>query len=385
MVDVNTQPIGPAQGPLEDTHRDDTYREWQAAQNIPRVTGLYVPDVNELEVAPWEQKGGLGTFINLEGTGDVTDVYVCEIPPGGQLKPQRHLYEEVVYILKGVGATNVWQQSGKKHSFEWHEGSLFSIPLNAWYQHFNGSGTNSVRYIAFTSAPFIMNIFHNLDFIFGVDFPFTDRFNPEDENYFSGEGTRTTYNSLKVNFIPDIRSFTYADEVVSRGGMKASRETGYMGLEMAKQVLGPHIGSYPAGAYWPAHYHGPGAHLLILEGQGYDLLWPFDHYEERVKIDLKPGTLWAPADRWFHQHFTTGHEMRRQLAVKPWGAIRRSTMTQADRPGLRTKSTKWGGTQIEYADEDPEIHREFEAILAKKGITCIMGDVHPFCSQRSKS
>ena len=58
-------------------------------------------------------------------------------------------------------------------------------------------------------------------------------------------------------------------------------------------------------------------------------------------------------------------------------------MTQGDEPGARTKSTKWGGTQIDHADEDPEIHREFEAALAKAGITCAMGDVHPFCTQRS--
>ena len=380
MAEVTTQSTGTAGTP-----KKDAYHEWQLAQEIPRVTGFYVPDVNELEVAPWAQKGGLGTFINLEGTADVTDAYICEIPPGGRLNPQRHMYEEVVYILKGVGATNIWQQTGKKQSFEWHAGSLFSIPLNASYEHFNGSGHDPVRYIAFTSAPFMMNIFHNLDFIFENNFVFRDRFDPDDEDYFSHEGTRLEDNHLKVNFIPDIHSFVYGNQERRRGGMKGSKSSGYMELAMASQVLGPHIGSYPAGAYWPAHYHGPGAHLLLLEGTGYDLLWPFDHYDERVRIPLKPGTLWAPADRWFHQHFTTGPEMRRQLAVKPWGRTKRSAMTQGESPGRTTKSTKWGGTQIDHADEDPEIHREFEAELAKAGITCAMGDVHPLCTQRPSS
>ena len=58
-------------------------------------------------------------------------------------------------------------------------------------------------------------------------------------------------------------------------------------------------------------------------------------------------------------------------------------MTQGSGGDGTTKSTKWGGTQIDHADEDPEIHREFEAELAKAGITCVMGDVHPFCTQRS--
>ncbi|MEE8518469.1 MAG: hypothetical protein V3S98_05030, partial [Dehalococcoidia bacterium] len=82
MAEANTQSTGTEDGPKE-----DAYRTWQVAQQIPRVTGIYVPDVNELEVAPWEQKGGLGAFINLDGTADVTDAYVCEIPPGGRLNP----------------------------------------------------------------------------------------------------------------------------------------------------------------------------------------------------------------------------------------------------------------------------------------------------------
>ena len=84
--------------------------------------------------------GGLGAFVNLDGAGGTNDGYVCEIPPGKQLREQKHLYEEMVYILEGHGATSIWQKDGKKHTFEWHPGSLFAIPLNAHYQHFNGQG-----------------------------------------------------------------------------------------------------------------------------------------------------------------------------------------------------------------------------------------------------
>ena len=160
------------------------------------------------------------------------------------------------------------------------------------------------------------------------------------------------------------------------------KDTGSTGLEMGGQVIGPHIGAYPVGAYCAAHYHGPGAHLLILEGEGYDWLWPFDHYEKRVKIDLKPGSLFVPPDRWFHQHFNTGPVVRRQLAVKPWGTRKKAIVTMGEKPGSYTKSTKWGGTQIEFADEDPGIHKEFEAALAKAGLTCTMSEYHPFCTQR---
>src|SRR5918995_2478469 len=83
----------------------DTYRLWQEAQKIPCLTGFYVEDIKKVEVASWELKGGQGAFINLEGTGGINDAYVCVVPPGESLKPQRHLYEEMVYIVEGAGAT----------------------------------------------------------------------------------------------------------------------------------------------------------------------------------------------------------------------------------------------------------------------------------------
>ncbi len=173
--------------------RVDTYQAWQQAQKIPINRGFFIEDLRKLEVAPWDLKGGLGAFINLEGAGGTNDGYVCEIPPGTKLKPQKHLYEEMVYILDGHGATSVWQRNGKKQTFEWHPGSLFAIPLNAEYQHFNGQGNAAVRYFAVTSAPFMMNLFHNLNFIFANDFIFSDRFPPEDQDYFSGKGQRAQH------------------------------------------------------------------------------------------------------------------------------------------------------------------------------------------------
>jgi len=182
----------------------DTYTTWQQAQKIPINRGFFIEDLTKVEVAPWEHKGGLGAFVNLDGTGGTNDGYVCEIPPGKQLKEQKHLYEEMVYVLDGHGATSIWQKDGKKHTFEWHPGSLFAIPLNAHYQLFNGQGHAPARYFAVTNAPFMMNLFHNLDFIFGDSFTFADRFPPEEEEYFSGKG-KLWGRKLEVNFVPNVR------------------------------------------------------------------------------------------------------------------------------------------------------------------------------------
>jgi mannose-6-phosphate isomerase-like protein (cupin superfamily) len=123
----------------------DTYHAWQMEQSIPINRGFFIEDLRKVEVAPWDLKGGLGAFINLDGTGGTNDGYVCVIPPGKALKPQKHLYEEMVFIVEGHGATSVWQKDGKRHTFEWHPGSLFAIPLNASYQHFNVQGNAPER------------------------------------------------------------------------------------------------------------------------------------------------------------------------------------------------------------------------------------------------
>src|SRR5919198_435417 len=91
----------------------DTYRSWQEAQKIPVIRGFFVEDIRTVELAPWNLKGGRGAFVVLDGTGGINDAYICEIPAGGKLKPQKHLYEEMVYVAMGHGATTVWQKGGK--------------------------------------------------------------------------------------------------------------------------------------------------------------------------------------------------------------------------------------------------------------------------------
>ena len=369
MTETNMKPLA-----MDRPERQDLYRKWQKAQGIPIIKGFFVEDVSAVEVSPWELKGGLGSFINLDGTGDVNDAYVCEIPPGEKLKPQKHLYEEMVYIAKGHGATTVWQKKGKKHTFEWHPGSLFAIPLNAQYQHFNGSGTEPVRYFSVTNAPFIINLFHNLDFIFENDFAFMDRFDPNEEDFFSKEGELLGRFFLSTNFVPDTHSIQ----------LKDYRERGTstnLKFDLAGQTMTAHISEFPSGTYKKGHRHGPGAHVMILSGQGYSLLWP--EGQERKRVDWKPGCVVVPPTQWFHQHFNSGAKPARYLALR-WGSWRYKFMRLSENEGSTYTSVKKGGGQIEYKDEDTDIHREFEEALAKVGATCRMGSVHPLCSRKEK-
>ena len=352
----------------------DTYHNWQQAQKIPINTGFFIEDLRKVELAPWSLKGGLGAFINLDGTGGTNDAYVCEIPPGKKLNPQRHLYEEMVFILDGHGATSIWQKNGKKHTFEWHPGSLFAVPLNAWYQLFNGQGNAPVRYFSVTNAPFMMNLFHNLEFIFENDFTFADRFMPEDEDYFGAKG-QLWGRRMSVNFVPNTHEIQlYEWKERGAGGR-------HVNFDLAGNVMGAHISEFPVGRYKKAHRHGPGAHVTILTGQGYSLLWP--EGGERVRVDWRPGSVVVPPNQWFHQHFNSGAEPARYLALR-WNSWRyRFVALSSDTPV--DVSVKQGGAQIEYEDEDRVIHDIFESALANVGAPCHMGSMVPWCQQKDSS
>src|ERR1700732_3246537 len=102
------------------------YQKWIEAQAIPIIREFYLEDLRKVELAPWDWKGGGGGSLNLLGPADVNDGYLSEIAPGRSLKPHRMLFEEMIFVVEGHGATSIWNDEKKKISFEWRGGSLFS-------------------------------------------------------------------------------------------------------------------------------------------------------------------------------------------------------------------------------------------------------------------
>ena len=333
-----------------------TYELFLEREGVPAIRAFHIEDIRQVELHLWARMGSRGVYLNLEGTEGVNDCYICEIPPGKSLEPQKHLFEEMVFVVSGHGATNIWRDGQKKQTFEWGEGSLFSPPLNAWYQHFNGQGDKPVRLLAMTNAPTILNLFHNIDFVFQCDYPFSDRYDGE-EDFFSGNVKVPAAGFSDTNFIRDVKSF----------GLLERRDRGAGGrmmmIEMANNVMSAHISQFPIGTYKKAHRHGAGAHVIILKGEGFSVMWPEGRNIQRYH--WRAGSLMVPPERWFHQHFNVGGEPARYLALKPFSSRKF--------PGLRkqwgtSESVKTGGDQIEYEDEDPRIRQMFEEELAKRGV-----------------
>ncbi|MFC1817084.1 cupin domain-containing protein [Thermodesulfobacteriota bacterium] len=334
----------------------DTYGKWLVQEGIPIIKDYSVSDIMAVPLKPWERKGGLGAFFRLVGAENVNDAYLCEIPPGATLKPQKHLYDELIYILSGMGATAIWNEGSPKQNFEWKEGSLFSPPLNTWHQHFNVQGDKPVRYIGVTLAPIFINLFHDLDFIFNNNYVFSKRFNNE-KNYFNTTGRFLEERLWETNFVPDVRIFKLEENIARGGGGSTIR------FATSDSVMEAHVSEFPVGTYKKAHRHTPGAHIIILSGKGYTLIWK--EAQPRIRIDWKAGSLFVPPGWWFHQHFNTGKEPARYLALKV-GEARKFKGILKDAQ-LRV-SVKLGGDQIEYEDEDPDIRRMYKEELTKSGV-----------------
>ena len=361
-----------AEAPTEDLDEygvGDAYVRWQQREGVRVIVDFAFEDLGAIELGPWERKGGSGAIINIPNDHLTNDSHVVEIRPGGKSEPEHHMYEEFCYVISGRGATNIWADEAHKQTFEWHAGSLFAIPLNAWYQHFNGSGEEPARYISITTAPPMMRLFSDLDFVFDTPFHFRGRFDAQTD-YFNGTGKLYKRRVWQSNFIPNAPEMAlYGWKERGAGGINVM-------LEMAENNSKAHISEFPVGTYKKAHRHGPGAHLVILGGVGFSLLWM--EGGERVRVDWKRGGMViVPADAMFHQHCNTGPEPARYLAYTPNGnGTPRDIGTSAG--SVSTKEA--GGTQIEYDDEDPEIHRIFEADLEAHGAPCRMKAFIPWCT-----
>jgi hypothetical protein len=275
------------------------------------------------------------------------------------LRPQKHLYEELIFILNGRGSTSVWYEGRDKNIFEWQAGSLFAIPLNAWHQHFNGTGGEVARYLAVTTAPVMLNLIRNDDFIFANDSIFPERYNGE-SNYFQSRLTSQTFSEWDIplpisfsNLFPDV------DRVELHELNRGVRTRGAH-FELANGVLGAHIQEIPGGTFTKLHRHGPGAHVLWLDGEGYTLMWPDGG--EMVKEVWRRGSMIVPPDWWWHQHCVVSKEPARHLALKL--SSKRNKISSSTMNTL--KSTRRGGNQMDYEDMPPEIRDKITHIFVEE-------------------
>ena len=359
------------------------YERFMEEEGIPIYRGIGVYDTRELALGDWRRRGGRGAFLYLEGLEDNKGLFVVEVPAGGALLPERHLYDEFYLVIEGRGSTEVWREGGKRQVFEWQPGTLFMIPINAWYQLVNATNSPALL-LAANNAPPIMNIFQSRQFIFENPYPFTERYDGRDDFF----QARSDIEPDEVRQRAAIRSNVFPDIVHCELPLDNQRAPGYRRIQpyfhgfLRDASTGGFIAEYPVGRYSKAHYHRSGAVLVCLRGRGYTFNWPVElgprPWEagkgDQVRVqEYKAGGLVAAAPgggNWFHQHFNISKEPTRYInfwggPTAHWGGIfeeHGEEVLSGNHFGIHE-----GGRTILYWQEDPYVREYYRARLREEG------------------
>jgi len=355
------------------------YDRFMENEGLPVFRGVGVRKVQDLPLVDWPRMGGRGSYIQLHGTEGKWGCYVVEVPGAGALHAEKHLYEEIYLVVEGRGSTEVWlEEGGKKHVFEWQEGSLFSIPVNAWHRIVNATSSPALL-LGGTTAPNLMNLIGNRDFIFNCPYPFTDRFRGSDDFYRPVDDIEPDpirgLAMRRTNLVPDVMNCELP--------LDNRRAPGWRRVEpfMTGNKFYLWIGQHETGRYSKAHAHTSAAVLICVKGKGYTYTWPEEcgvnpwkdgHADKIKRVDYEPVGMVSAAPggaRWYHQHFNSSGEPFRLTA---WFGPNHPSLVTGLPPGEKQidytgMDITEGGTSIPYWMEDPYLREEFERCIAENG------------------
>jgi quercetin dioxygenase-like cupin family protein len=360
------------------------YDQFMEAEGIPVYRDIGVRTVRDLPLKPWARLGGRGSYIQLFGTEGLWGMYVVEVPAGGALNIERHLYEKMVLVIDGRGSAEIWQEGQPvRQTVEWQRGSMFPIPLNAFHRFVNATNAPALL-LCGTTAPNIFNLVDNPHFVFNCPYNFSERYSGA-ADYFKArdEIAPDPVRGLamrKTNFLPDVINCDLP--------LDNRRSPGYRRVEphMAGNRFYQWIGQHETGRYSKAHKHASSAVLICLNGKGYTYTWPEalsatpwkNGTAEGVKRqDYEFGGMVSAAPMsgdWFHQHFGVSKD---PLRLTAWFGANNSRARKPGVPGEKLTDRgaidiKHGGDAIPYYDEDPFLRQEFETTLAREGVASRM-------------
>jgi mannose-6-phosphate isomerase-like protein (cupin superfamily) len=346
------------------------YDEWMEKQNVPIYRGYFVPDVRQIQLGHWEERGCDAAFIQLTGQEGVSEARITEVKPGEVLPPYKMAVDELIYVISGSGTTKVWTDDGRPddgHTFEWGDRSLFMVPTNQYRQFANMRGDQPVRLLHYDYLPLAMSVVPDPDFFLANPYrPRTGDLRSvfsEARQIKGGDGMRWTTGAGKPkaywygNLFPDMSAWDDLDSNAYRGAGGRTLRIQFAGSDMSC-----HMSVFDARTYKKAHRHGPGRVIVIPSGEGYSVMWL--EGGERIVVPWQEAALFVPPDRWFHQHFNLSDRAARYLALHP----------PVQFAGYAEKVEDRARDQIEYTDEDSWIRTTFEAELAQRGLTSLVPD-----------
>lgn len=341
------------------------YDRWVAAQRIPVHEGYHVADLRTLALGDWPERGCSAAFVKLAGQDAVSETRVSEVAAGQTLPPLKLGFDELVYVVDGRGLTTVWREDGgPSTSFEWQTHSLFLIPRHHFHQLSNAQGHRPARLLHYNYLPFVMDAVPDVTFF--VDSPhvppagdtaaLSELYSEAKSVERTRPGGATAY-LWRGNFFPDMLAWDKFSSGDQRGF--ASQ---LVSMRFPDSPLTCHMAVFPPFTYKKAHRHGPGVVIIVLEGEGFSMMWP--EGEDNTKISWQGGSVFVPPNRWLHQHFNAGATPVRYLALHSAPSIL----------GYSERVEDLARDQIEYSDEDRLIRETFQAELAERGLKSEMPD-----------
>ena len=283
-------------------------------------------------------------------------------------------------VVEGRGSTEVWQEGQtKKHVFEWQKGSLFAIPLNAFHRIVNASSSPALI-LCGTSAPNVMNLIDNPNFIFNCPHAFTERFSGADDFFKPNDDVEPDpirgLAMRRTNFIPDIDQHRAAARQPPLARLPARRAVRWR----ATASMSGSASTRPAAI--PRRTSTLRRRARLREGQGLHLhVAGGARHRSRgrtarptrscARTTSRSGIVSAApmAGDWFHQHFGTSKEA---LRISAWHGPNNQRARKAGRPGRAAGRLSARSTSTRAAAPSPitrKIRRsasEFEATLARK-------------------
>lgn len=342
-----------------DGKRMPSYERYLAESGMLVLRTASVPSLLDIELAD-RPDGSRAAVVQLPGMQGLSSMSVLELPPGAQLEPTRHLYEEYVLALSGSGTVTFFGSAGGSRTHEWRRESVFAIPLNMKYALRNDSD-QPARLVLVNNAQLWMDLIGDTKAVFECDLSFPEReaiVLDGREPYTALSGRRMAFNGPIFH---DLGTRPLPEHEFIRGP-----GFGYLLLNLTGGVYGCHVGELPEGHISNAHWHMGGAILIAMAGEGYTQSWPSalgpqpDH-DAVDRQDFRYSGAVTVGTGEFHLHANTGRGALRQVAFRYGGGAGATFST--------VQGVEYApGRVVDTQDLSKAILEEYRAHLAERGI-----------------
>ena len=184
------------------TEKDTPYLRWVRSEGLDIISAHYVRNLRTVELKPWARRGGRGVFLNHDASRTIERLLRLRDRAGRQARaaaadvrgdgvhPRRtRLDHGLERCRRSASPSN--GRPARSSAFRSIAGTSIST----------APGQAPVRYVAVTNAPSVINLYEDLDFVFGHERDFKGRFSGEPDYFAAGKELQGW--TLTTNFIAD--------------------------------------------------------------------------------------------------------------------------------------------------------------------------------------